>query len=250
MSAITSRLLQIQRILSASRRIPWVEVPRPGPKTTVLYQRTPPWWARWAHLIIAVDVMLMFVSYSSCCMHFLTSVYRTSIVEYTWDFGGYFREVRAVETSEKDPEEKESLPFQIIENIQEKSAAKKIFFSGFYVLSGVIFGAGILASRSRILRKVTAYKAGPRGDTTFYLQTAAHPRNIGHPFPSYACSLKLGDMPSRLLVVVQGYGGWTMLTQGANVPSQSLKIEESPRTAVIRAWRDAGGWIEPSSSEK
>ncbi len=72
MSAITSRLLQIQRILSASRRIPWVEVPRPGPKTTVLYQRTPPWWARWAHLIIAVDVMLMFVSYSSCYTYLLT----------------------------------------------------------------------------------------------------------------------------------------------------------------------------------
>ncbi|KJA25453.1 hypothetical protein HYPSUDRAFT_64662 [Hypholoma sublateritium FD-334 SS-4] len=233
MSTIISRLRQIQRILSASRRLPWVEVPKPGPRTTVLYQRSPPWWAKWAHAIIAVDVMLM-----------------TSIVEYTWDFGGFFRQARDDETSEKEPAETESLPLKIIGNIQEKSAAKKVFFSGFYVLSGVIFGAGILASRSRILRKVTAYKAGPRGETTLYLQTAAHPRNIGHPFPSYACSLKNGDMPSRLLVVVQGHGGWTMLVNGANVPNQNPKIGENPRHAVIRAWRDGGGWIEPSANAK
>lgn len=59
-----------------------------------------------------------------------------------------------------------------------------------------------------------------------------------------------GDIPSRLLIVVQGHGGWTMLVKGAKLPSQNPQIGEHPRSAVIRAWRDAGGWIEPSANAK
>lgn len=191
------------------------------------------------------------VSFSFClCIRTLIYAHSGSIIEYTWDIGGFLRRAG---TARIDSEPAlDTLPFQIFANIQEKSLFKKTIFSGLYFVSGVTFAGALLAWRARILRAVIFHKGNTKTKIPpkFYLQTASHPGDNAIAFSQKECSLVKGDMNSKLLLRVQGHGAWSLTTSGAYIhrkENEATKIDESSRTALIRAWRNAGGHITPSS---
>lgn len=254
MSYIFQRIYQARSLVRASRKLQWEQVPPVRPDTvSVIYHRPSPLWARWASVIVALNVMMVFV----CLFHiillfaFLKCMCSSSIVEYTWDIAGLFarNKVAPVEQAEMVDTEAETLPVHLADRMRMQPYWQKVVFSGIYVTSGIACAVAILASRARLLRTVTLARAGPgpnaRRSGTLYFQTASHPVGYGVAIPMKDCSIVKSNTPSKLILRVTGLGGWILNVNRATINGKTMpkdKIDVS-RVAMLRAWSAIGGRV-------
>ncbi|KAF8962558.1 hypothetical protein BDZ97DRAFT_1920373 [Flammula alnicola] len=217
--------------------MPLVSVPPLSTNTATLYHRRPPLWARWALVIVAVDVMVVSV---------------TSVIEYTWDIAGLLRSSNAgainepVQKDQKDPETKDSLPVQIATHMHMQPVWKKTLFSCLHLAAGVAVAGAVLANRARLLRTVTFTKRDSKTKTPplIYVQAASHPVGLGFAFPIRDCYLASGAT-SQMVLQVDELGGWMLNLGGSVINGQKMKAKEyeGARSNMIRLWKDVGGEV-------
>ena len=169
---------------------------------------------------------------------------RTSVVEYTWGLGD---KAYALIKGPRPEQPADSMVAKTGDTLQHQSVQKKILFSGIFVFSGVLFAAGMLGNRARILTAVK-YAKSPKGNihNTVYLQAASHPAGYALPFPIKKCVLSESRAVTNsqvYTVQVQDYGSWVMDLIKAEVLGKST-VGMTPTEAInsLRpTWRKAGG---------
>ncbi|KAF9484629.1 hypothetical protein BDN70DRAFT_849185 [Pholiota conissans] len=236
--AFRQRIAEVVGLIRGSRTLKWVPIPPVRPDApsavTVIYEKSPPLWAKWAHVIVALDVMMV-----------------TSIIEYTWNISGASHPSKPVPQDQSQPAEQcveaETVPQHLAEHLQLQPVWKKTIFSGMFVLSGAMFGAAILASRSRVLRALTFSRGGTgaKRPGTLYLQTASHTKGFGIALPVEKCSIISGQAPSRLLIKVTGMGVWQLDLNEATINGKKPAKGQIDRIGMLRTWNSIGGRVAP-----
>ncbi|KAF8155993.1 hypothetical protein B0H34DRAFT_715723 [Crassisporium funariophilum] len=188
-------------------------VPVPTQSTAALYYRKAPWWARWALVLVALDVMAA-----------------TSAMEITWNHWT----VPSPTNSAREESTNDTADEVILQPLWKRGPACMLHF-----MSGCVVAGSILAFRSRVVRSVSIVQTSKAANTAprVYVQTASHPPNFGHEFPLRWCLLKKRS-DAQLIFDVQNQGRWLLDMRGASINGRPPSAApEVARTSMLGAWK-------------
>ncbi|TFK74683.1 hypothetical protein BDN72DRAFT_812623 [Pluteus cervinus] len=209
------------------------------PATTPLFQRVPPWWARWTWALIACDI-------------FLTG----SAIELTWN-----NWYKLVEDFSTPPNKKGSTSSSAVEaqpaaakNWEPRPTWQRAGLCLAHLGLGVGCAVALLVTQTRFVRTfavlppltpsvIKALTRIPHGtnkpEGRVFIQCAHNWRKNGQFFPLSHCSLEQGRDPSEILLRVRDERGhWHIgledsVIHGGNVGRNTGKAQQ----AILSAWK-------------
>lgn len=123
---------------------------------------------------------------------------------------------------------------------------KRALSSSFFVFSGVLVAASILAARSRVVRCISYVRASP-GGPSIYLQTASHSRKLGYSYPVRDCWLRPAN-ENQLMLEIKDQGKWVLDVRGAKIANELASDDRTlARSTMLKTWKDVDGSIRPGS---
>ncbi|KIM46756.1 hypothetical protein M413DRAFT_440334, partial [Hebeloma cylindrosporum] len=217
-------------------------------KASTFYFRKSPFWARWALVLVSVDLILIggTVAYTWHDYRPAKALAHSKAVAAAAASADSKKD--ATTTSAKaddtattaDPDAPALTPFQPF--------WKRAAWSGFHILGGCVAASLILATRSRIVRKVTYLpparigSKGPKSKPRIHLETAAHPYGFGIEVPLRDCLLALGkEGDAKLRFRIAGQGYWIAPVQGAKINGEPVPptLVEA-REHILKSWKRIG----------
>ena len=234
---------------------PLVQLPQ---DTVKLYERVPPPWARWALVLVSVDVMVscvcqprnsllfcpQFWSFVRCC-------FRTSAVDIVWNAW------TMPDASVQDAEGNHVPPavsrrtdtlwskLQVIQPGHVLVPAWKRALSGsVFIFSGMLVAASILAARSRVVRCVSyARSSKETPGPSIYLQTASHSRTLGYSYPVKDCWLRPWN-ENQLMLEIKEQGKWVLDVRGAKIGNEvGWEDRTLGRSTMLKTWKAVNGAV-------
>ncbi|KAF8814665.1 hypothetical protein BYT27DRAFT_7129537 [Phlegmacium glaucopus] len=196
------------------------------PKQThpVLFKQNPPWWARWALVLVSLDVMVA-----------------TSAIELTWNYWSITPDTSAkgTETPNDHPvPSSESDGQRVLQPVWRRGA-----FCLLHFMSGCVVAGSILAARSRVVRSITIPKlstttiGGPMVGPRLYLETAGHPLNHGYEIYLERCKLSESKNKQQLSFEVKDHGRWLLDLRGASINGAAALPPSLNYDSMMKAWQ-------------
>ncbi|PPQ84756.1 hypothetical protein CVT24_002670 [Panaeolus cyanescens] len=183
-------------------RGPTIPLAKPPKDAVEIFQRTPPWWARWVLALVAVDTMVT-----------------TSMMELTWFHWGTMepKAKTSGEISNGDAEELEFVP----RPYSLRSVACFMHFA-----TGCGIAGALLATRSRIVRSIHLLhplrrKGEPR-HPRIYVSTASMPFGKGASWPMHSAALVADSHKLNMQLQTSSHGRWLIDPRGATVEGKPV----------------------------
>ena len=208
----------------------------PIPKKQVqftLFKKTPPWWARWALVLVTLDLMVAFVfllwkKKKNLRLSLVIHFYSTAAIEVTWNWPVAPDHKKDV-TNEKE-----------MVSESNKPVSQKVWRSAFcliHFMSGCAVAGSILAFRSRVVRSISVSQrsTNPTVGLRLYLETAGHPLHHGHEIFLKRCKL-VESMNKQLSIEVKDHGRWLLNLRGASINGAPATLSPSLNFTILW-WR-------------
>ena len=212
-------------------------VPIPKQVLPALFKQNPPWWARWALVLVALDVMvasvfLLLKSSISClliCFYFNS----TSAIELTWNFWTIAPDPK--KDTSKGTETPVPSDKPVLQPVWKRSAFCLVHF-----MSGCAVAGSILAARSRVVRSITVSQRStdPNVGLRLYLETAGHPLNHAHEFYLKRCKL-VEWKNNKVSIEVKDHGRWLLDLRGASINGAAALSPSLNYASMVKAWQMA-----------
>ena len=207
-------------------------VPIPKQVQPPLFKKNPPWWARWALVLVAVDVMTASVFLTSKKLCLLIPFYSGSAMELTWNYWTVSPDRKKDATNKTGALSEPYKP--VLQPVWMRSA-----FCLLHFMSGCAIAGYILAFRSRIVRSITVPQrsTNPTVGLRLYLETAGHPPHHGHEINLKRCTL-VESTKKQLFIEVNGHGRWLLNFRGASINGAPAALSPSLNyDSMLEAWQ-------------
>ncbi|KAF9460726.1 hypothetical protein BDZ94DRAFT_1222620 [Collybia nuda] len=185
-----------------------------------LFQRLPPWWARWTLALIACDI-------------FMTG----SAIELTWN-----------RWSEKVSEDEASLTSSGEYTL--RPVWQRLGLCTAHLGLGVGLAAALVVAQARFVRTLVVVPPSPGfNNRRVFVQCAHNLRRNGMTFPLNKCSLGEGRNETEMILRVTGEKGhWFIGLEDSIVNGQRAGLPEN-RAAVLSNWggKRIGNWTGATS---
>jgi len=194
--------------------LPVVSIPRRV--QPALFKQNPPWWARWALVLVALDVMVA-----------------TSAIELTWNCWTMPLD------RQKDTSKGTEMPIPEFESDRPvlQPVWRRSLFCLVHFMSGCVVAGSILAGRSRVVRSITVSQrsTNPMVGLRLYLETAGHPLN--HGYEIYLKRCKVVEWKNKQLSLeVKDHGRWLLNLRGASINGAAALSPSLNYDSMMKAW--------------
>ncbi|KAF9525073.1 hypothetical protein CPB83DRAFT_860243 [Crepidotus variabilis] len=226
------------QVLKSAWRRPRAKLVRVPDNAVKIFEQQPPAWARWALVLVSVDVMV--------------STSAVDIIWNTWTMPD--PELEENGGTKKSPPRDESNKgniFQVVPPGQVLQPEWKRALSGsFFIVSGFIVAGSILAARARIVRSISYVRATPGVPSSIYLQTASQGMKFGHAYPIRQ-SVLLPSSQDQMMLEVKEHGKWVLDMRGSKIGNRLASPERTAaRSAMLKLWKSVDGSTVASKTPK
>ncbi|KAF8070385.1 hypothetical protein FPV67DRAFT_1017169 [Lyophyllum atratum] len=200
----TSRFTQLFRLRSAQSGAPSTLVATTPP----LYQRHPPWWARWTWGLIACDI-------------FLTG----SAIELTYN---HWSTLKSSTTKGEDA----SAPHEYV----LRPSWQRVGLCTGHLVFGAGLAAALLVAQTRFVRTFAILPPSGSEGRRVFIQCAHNFRKNGIVFPASKASLRDGRNTTEMIFRVDGERGhWYMGFEDSVIHGRRLPLHQA-RAEVLADW--------------
>ncbi|KAF8622948.1 hypothetical protein AX15_006623 [Amanita polypyramis BW_CC] len=195
-----------------------------------VFQRIPPWWARWTWALIACDMFM------TC-----------SAIDLTWNHWSQL--VSDLEKISVKNKERPGDGLQASAAPQEHYETRPVWQRLGLCASHLVLGAGVavalLVTQARFVRTVAVIPPTVPKERRVFIQCAHNWRNHGTTFPLGQCSLEEGRNETEMILRVLGERGhWYVGLTNAIIHGQPVSMLEA-RNAILEEWKEGkrrGKW--------
>ncbi|KAF8891862.1 hypothetical protein BD779DRAFT_1513548 [Infundibulicybe gibba] len=186
-----------------------------GSLTAPLFQRIPPWWARWTWGLIACDI-------------FLTS----SAIELTWNhWSTLVSDLERVSPKPADAPQNAWIP---------RPAWQRFGLCAAHLGLGAGCAAALLVAQLRFVRTLAVLPPAGKEGRQLFVQCAHNWRKNGTLFPLARCTLQEGRNETEMVLRVAGERGhWYVGLDDALVHGAPGSVTAG-RDAILQAWANGG----------
>ncbi|KAM6502825.1 hypothetical protein JOM56_002802 [Amanita muscaria] len=199
--------------------------------TAPVFQRIPPWWARWTWALIACDL-------------FMTG----SAIELTWNHWSQLvsdlESISVKNKENKSASEDKHLPAEQPYTI--RPTWQRFGLCAAHLTLGVGVAAALLVTQARFVRTVALLPpAGAKQDRRVFVQCAHNWGNHGITFPLRRCSLEEGRNETEMILRVSGERGhWYVGLADAIIDGKPASTLDA-RNTILQEWKEGrrvGKW--------
>ncbi|KAK2467404.1 hypothetical protein APHAL10511_000639 [Amanita phalloides] len=198
-------------------------------KTIPVFQRTPPWWARWTLALVACDLFMS-----------------SSAIELTWNhWSQLVSDLEKISVKNKGtPDENSSEPQE--KHYIIRPTWQRLGLCASHLALGVGVAVALLVTQARFVRTIAIVPTvTPAEGRQVFVQCAHNWRNHGTTFPLSRCSLEEGRNETEMVLRVSGERGhWYVGLSDAIIYGMPAKVMEA-RKAILEEWKEGkrrGKW--------
>ena len=215
-----------------------------------LFQRVPPWWARWTLGLVACDIFLTFVHLDIYIyIIYLTICPSGSAIELTWN---HWSTLHASHLENAPVGSRNvSSPAQSWDNYTLRPSWQRLVLCIAHLGFGAGLATALLVAQTRFIRTFAILPPGnPTENRHVFIQCAHNFKNNGIAFPMSKCSLEEGRDNTEMIFRVAGKRGhWYIGLNGAVIHGRRLSIDKT-RAAILADWggKSVGRWTTPGDN--
>ncbi|KAF8627770.1 hypothetical protein AX17_006135 [Amanita inopinata Kibby_2008] len=204
-------------------------------KSMPVFQRIPPWWARWTWALIACDLFMA-----------------GSAIELTWNhWSKLVSDLEKISIKNKVTSGDASSSSTAGDHYIMRPAWQRLGLCAAHLTVGVGIAVALLVTQARFIRTVAVIPpTAPKQGRQVFIQCAHNWRNHGMTFPLSRCSLEEGRNETEMVFRVNGERGhWYIGLSDAIIYGRPAAMLDA-RDAILQEWKEGkriGKW---SSSTK